>query len=95
MPTHPQRELGVDGERPSQDLGVAYLSGLWALSARGFASTDEASQAVVRLASEQLGMRSAFLAHFDGEEKLVLASHNAPGGCDIAAGEVLPIAHSY
>lgn len=95
MPTHPQRELGVDGERPAQDPGAVYLSGLWALSARGFASTDDASRAVVRLASDQLGMRSAFLAHFDGDEKRVLASHNAPGGCDIAAGAVLPISHSY
>ncbi|MDP9472519.1 MAG: hypothetical protein M3Q71_17940 [Chloroflexota bacterium] len=85
----------MDDERPAQDLGAAYLSGLWALSARGFASTDKASQAVVRLASDQLGMRSAFLAQFEGEEKRVLASHNAPGGCDIVAGEVLPISHSY
>ncbi len=95
MPTDQQREPGVDGERLTQDLGAAYLSGLWALSGRGFASMNDASQAIVRLASNQLGMRSAFLAQFEGEEKRVLASHNAPGGCDIAAGAVLPIAHSY
>ncbi len=85
----------MDGERLTRDLGAAYLSGLWALSARGFASTDEASRAIVRLTSEQLGMRSAFLGHFQGDAEVVLASHNAPGGCDITAGTVFPVSHSF
>jgi signal transduction histidine kinase len=68
-----------------------------ALVARGFASTTEATQAILALASAQLGLRSTFLtciAPADGRSH-ILAAHNEPGGSDIVAGVALPLDDSF
>ncbi|MDP9379544.1 MAG: hypothetical protein M3Q29_05220 [Chloroflexota bacterium] len=74
-----------------------YLGGLSELAARSFDSTDEATRALLRLVSEQLGMRSTFLTHITPAEDRneVVASHNAPDGCGIPAGAVLPLSGTF
>lgn len=75
----------------------AYLAGLSNLAGRSFGSEAEAREALLRLLSEQLGMRSAFLTRITPEENRneVVASHNAPGGCGIPAGAVLPLSGTF
>ena len=70
-----------------------YLGGLSELAGRSFGSAEEARQALLRLISEQLGMRSAFLTHVTPEENRneIVASYNAPDGCGIPVGAVLPL----
>lgn len=72
----------------------SYLGGLSELAGRGFASTGEATGAVLRLLSEQLGMRSSFLARITRAEDRFEA-HNAPGGCAIEPGLVAPLPGAY
>ena len=75
----------------------AYLSGLSEFAGRSFGSVEEARQALLQLLSEQLGMRSAFLTHITPEENRneVVASYNAPDGCEISAGAVLPLSGTF
>ena len=75
----------------------AYLGGLSELAGRSFDSAEEAMQALLRLLSEQLGMRSAFLTRITPEENRneVVASHNAPHGCGIPVGAVLPLSGTF
>ncbi len=75
----------------------AYLAGLSNLAGRSFGSEAEAREALLRLLSEQLGMRSAFLTRITPEENRneVVASHNAPGGCGIPVGAVLPLSGTF
>ena len=83
---------------PDQDPAEAgaHLAGLGGLAARGFASTEEATAAALRLVSEQLGTRSSFLARVTGERDRseVLAAFNAAGGCGVAPGDVLALPHA-
>ena len=74
-----------------------YLGGISRLSGRSFASTEEATQAVLRLITEQIGMRSAFLTRIAPERNRneISAAHNEPGGCHIPAGAVLPLSDTY
>lgn len=74
-----------------------YLEGLSVLAAQGFASIKEAIDAILQLMTEQLPMRSSFLARFKFEEKQleVLAAHNMPGGCDISVGTTVSLPHSF
>lgn len=76
---------------------AAYLGGLSELAGCSFDSADEAREALLRLLSEQLSMRSAFLTQITPEENRneVVASHNAPGGCGIPVGAVLPLSGTF
>jgi len=75
----------------------AYLGGLSELAGRSFDSVEEAREALLQLLSEQLDMRSAFLMHITPEENRneVVASHNAPDGCGISVGAVLPLSGTF
>ncbi len=77
--------------------GPAYLGGLSELAGRSFGSAEEAAQALLRLLSEQLGMRSAFLTRIsaEGNRNEIVASHNEPDGCGIPAGAVLPLSGTF
>ena len=74
-----------------------YLAGLSALAARSFISIQEAADAILQLMTEQLGMRSSFLAHiqYESSQLEVLASHNMPGGCNIQVGTAVPLTKSF
>lgn len=75
----------------------AYLGGLSELAGRSFGSAEEAREALLRLISEQLGMRSAFLTRITPRENRneIVASHDAPGGCGIPVGAVLPLSGTF
>ncbi len=75
----------------------AYLGRLSELAGRSFDSVEESTQALLKVISEQLGMRSAFLTHITPESNRneVVASHNAPDGCGIPAGAVLPLSGTF
>jgi hypothetical protein len=79
------------------EISPAYLGGLSKLAGRSFDSVEEAAQALLQLISEQLGMRSAFLTRITPETNRneVLASHNAPDGCGIPPGAVLPLSGTF
>lgn len=76
---------------------AAVLDGLSELAGQAFASTAEATMAVLRLVAEQLGVRSSFLSRIRREEGRfeVLTAHNAPGGCDMATGAILSLPQAY
>ncbi len=80
-----------------QESLTAYLGGLFELAGRSFDSIEEATDALLRLLSERLGMRSAFLTHItpEGNRNEVVASHNAPDGCGIPTGAVLPLSGTF
>ena len=73
------------------------LRELAALTARGFASTEEATAAVLRLIAEQVGVRSSFLSRVSRQTVRleVLAAHNAPGGSDVVAGSTTPLPQTF
>ena len=75
----------------------SHLGGLSALAARGFASSAEATDAILRLAADQLGMRSALLIRIarDTGQSDVLAAYNAPGGSGVPPGTVLALQDTY
>ena len=81
----------------ADNASSAYLGSLSELSAHSFSATREATDAILRLLSEQLGLRSSFLTHITPEENRnhVLAAYNVPGGCDIPAGALLPLSQTY
>ena len=76
---------------------LSHLGGLSELAGRSFASTREATDASLRLLTEQLGMRTSFLARVTPAEDRfeVLGAHNVPGGCGIEPGEALPLPGTY
>jgi hypothetical protein len=76
---------------------AAVLDGLSELAGQAFASTAEATMAVLRLVAEQLGVRSSFLSRITREEGRfeVVAAHNDPGGCDMATGAILSLPQAY
>ena len=82
---------------PPPAPAAGYLDGLAVLAGRGFASSEEALAAILRLAVEQLGLRSSYLTQITPAEGRaeVLAAYNAPGGCDIRAGAVLPLPDTF
>lgn len=62
---------------------------LSALAGGSFGSIREASEAVLRLVTEQIGMRSGFVASIEPDGRVaVLVAHNLPGGCAIPEGDV-------
>ena len=75
----------------------AYLGSLSELAGRSFGSGEEATAALLQLVSEQLSMRSAFLTRITPESNRneVVASHNAPDGCGIPVGAVLPLSGTF
>ena len=75
----------------------AYLGGLSELAGRSFDSVEAVVEALLELLSEQLGMRSAFLTRITPEENRneVVSSHNAPDGCGIPVGAVLPLSGTF
>ena len=78
-------------------VSPAYLGGLSELAGRSFNSVEEERQALLQLLAEQLGMRSAFLTRITPEENRneIVASHNAPDGCGIPVGAVLPLSGTF
>ncbi len=76
---------------------TAYLGGLSELAGRSFGSVEEATKATLKLLSEQLGMRSAFLTRITSEENRneVVASYNEAAGCGIPVGAVLPLSGTF
>ena len=67
------------------------------LAAPGFASTEEAIGAVLRVVAQGVGARSSFLNRVDHQRGRaeVLAAYNAPGGCGVAPGAVLALPDTY
>jgi hypothetical protein len=78
-------------------VSPAYLGGLSKLAGRSFDSVEEEREALLQLLAEQLGMRSTFLTRITPEENRneVVASHNAPDGCGIPVGTVLPLSGTF
>ncbi len=75
----------------------AYLGDLSELAGRSFDSAEEAREALLQLLSEQIGMRSALLTRITPEENRneIIASYNAPDGCSIPTGTVLPLSGTF
>jgi DNA-binding GntR family transcriptional regulator len=70
------------------------LRALSRLSARSFASSDEAIAAILALIAEQTDMRSAFLSRFEGDQLRIVADHDH-GGCGIRAGTLLQLEDAF
>lgn len=69
----------------------ARRGGISTLAGPSFASLTEAVAAVLQVVTEQVGTRTSFLTHLDapaGRSKVV-AVHNLPDGCAVAAGAAL------
>ncbi len=87
-------QKNIEVEQPG-DWG--YLGGLSELAGRSFTSVEESTGAILRLLSDQLVMRSAFLTRITpvDDRNEVIAAYNAPDGCDIPAGAVFPLAGTF
>ena len=74
-----------------------YLGGLSELAGRSFTSVEDSTGAILRLLSDQLVMRSAFLTRITpaDDRNEVIAAYNAPDGCNIPAGAVFPLAGTF
>jgi hypothetical protein len=73
------------------------LESLSDLAAQSFATTSDATDAILRAITDQLGMRTSWVSRIDRriDESLVLAAHNEPGGCGVAAGARLPLPDTF
>ena len=74
-----------------------YLTSLSQLTTRSFGSTQEATEAILRMLTQQLGMRTSFLAHIERDEGRheILAAHNLPGGCGLVTGDVFELSQTF
>ena len=81
-------------QEPSSGIQLGELS---RLAARGFASTEHATAAVLELLTRQLGMRTSFLSRIAPSEERseVLAAHNLPGGCGVEPGALIPLPDTF
>ena len=73
------------------------VGGLATLAAQAFASSADATEAILQLVARQVDMRSSFLSHIDMDTELneIIAAFNAPGGCDITSGDVYSLPQSF
>lgn len=86
---HAETANGVTGTAiATDDSARNVLDPLANLAGHSFGSTEELSQAVLRLITRQLPMRSAFLARVTPRAGAldVLAADNRPSGSEIDAG---------
>lgn len=70
------------------------LQALAQFTTRQFSSTDETIGAALQLLAEQIGMRSAFLSQFDGDQLAIIADYDH-GGCGIRAGARFPLDDAF
>lgn len=83
--------MQTDSGGADQRRGAPLLRELSALAAHSYASAEAAAAAAVRLVSNQLGMRTSYLARLLPQGQLeIMAAYTAPGGCAIAAGQIDP-----
>ena len=87
----------VNGTAGDRVAASTYLEQLSDLAVRSFASTGDATQAILRLVAQQLGMRTSFLARItrQPDEFLVLAAHNDLGGPDVKPGTRCALPDTY
>lgn len=87
------REQSPAESRPDGDI----FDGLAGLAASQFGSSEESIAAVLALITDQLGLRTSFLAQIARAEGRfdVLAAHNLSGGCDIAPGTSLELQATF
>ena len=70
------------------------LRALARLAVQSFATAGEAAAAALALLGEQVGMRSAFLSRFDGDQLVIVADYDDEG-CGIRAGASFPVMDAF
>jgi hypothetical protein len=87
----------LNTNQPARNAQSPYLDSLSALSATSFPSTNALIDAILRLITEQIGLRTSFLTHITpGENRNhVVAAYNQPDGCDLAADTDLPLEDTF
>jgi DNA-binding GntR family transcriptional regulator len=70
------------------------LRALARLTIQRFTSTEQATEAALKLLAEQIGVRSAFLSRFDHDQLVILADYDRDG-CGIRAGSDFPLADAF
>ncbi len=70
------------------------LRALAKFSVQSFRSAHEATEAALALLAEQVGLRSAFLSRFDGDQVSIVADYDR-GGCAIRAGSRFPLDDAF
>ena len=70
------------------------LRALARFAAQSFASATEAAEAALALLAEYVGVRSAFLSRFAGDELVIVADYDH-GGCGIRAGASFPLKDAF
>ena len=70
------------------------LRALARFSLQTFSSPREAIDAALTLLAEQIGVRSAFLSHFEQGHLRIVADHDRDG-CGIRAGEHFPVTDAF
>jgi len=91
MSTTPTQDHRADQQAPT------YLDSLSALSARGFATLDDALESVLHLIVDTIGLRSSFMTQLDPStgQATIVAAVNQPGGSDIEPGATYPLDHMF
>lgn len=87
----------TDRSTVASGTATATLDRLSRLAGTRFASLDDATAAVLQTVTDVLGMRTSWVSEVDNEtcELGIVASHNEPGGCDVAAGGSAPLTSTF
>ncbi|MDQ5852872.1 MAG: GntR family transcriptional regulator [Chloroflexota bacterium] len=70
------------------------LRALARFSMQSFPSAEHAIDAALALLGEQIGVRSAFLSRFDGDQLAIVGDYDR-GGCGIKAGSSFPVDDAF
>jgi GntR family transcriptional regulator len=79
-------------ERPPEPTTA--LRAIARFSLRSFSSTRAVADAALQLLAQHIGVRSAFLSRFDGNNLSILADYDQ-NGCGIRAGAQFPLNHAF
>ena len=90
-------QQATPGDGEPTDRGTTLLEGLSRLAGRGFADRSEATSEILRLITDQFGLRTSFVSRIEPErgELLVVESRNEPGGCDLPAGTTVDLYNTF
>jgi hypothetical protein len=83
--------------RPEPNTSASLLAGLSSLAGRGYRTSEGATEAILTLIADQLGMRTTHLSRFvpASDDVLVVSSFNEAGGCDVVAGSAFELEDTY
>lgn len=90
------KQPSAAGQHRTND-GQVLLEGLSRLVSHSASDRSQTTIEMLRLITTQFGLRTSYVAKLTPErgEQLSVASHNEPGGCDMAVGSVSELLNTF